>query len=151
MRDLNPCLQCFFCFAALPPMFVKLSLHTTSTPSEPLTQTSGQDGGIGRYPLPPPTTQRRTTTNLKTKTTRTARKSNCMEVQQPRIKEETFIQTSRRSGDGQPGWRGLTARWQLADQVVPHLCAGKQGGTTGERERPRNPGLQCRKRKPQNL
>ena len=32
-------------------------------------------------------------------------------------KEETFIQTSRRGGDGQPGLRGLTARWRLADPV----------------------------------
>ena len=29
--------------------------------------TSGQDGGIGRYTVPPRTTKRRTTTNLKTK------------------------------------------------------------------------------------
>ena len=28
---------------------------------------SGQDGGVGRYTLPPHTTKRRTTTNLKTK------------------------------------------------------------------------------------
>ena len=26
-------------------------------------------------------------------------------------KEETFIQTGRRGGDGQPGWRGLAAMW----------------------------------------
>ena len=37
-------------------------------------------------------------------------------------KEETFIQTSRRGGDGQLGWRGLTAkwpdpeRWQIVEQ-----------------------------------
>ena len=30
-------------------------------------ETSGQNGGIGRYTLPPRTTKRRTTTNLKTK------------------------------------------------------------------------------------
>ena len=29
--------------------------------------TSGQDGGVGRYTVPPHTTKRRTTTNLKTK------------------------------------------------------------------------------------
>ena len=44
-----------------------------------------------------------------------------------------------------------TARWWLADQVVPHLHADKLGGTTGERDRPRNPGFQLRKRKPQLL
>ena len=27
------------------------------------------------------------------------------------------------------------ARWQLAEQVVPHLHAGKLGGTTGEQDR----------------
>ena len=47
-------------------------------------RTSGQDGGIGRHTVPPRTTKRRTTTNLKTKTTRTSRNSNCMEVRQPR-------------------------------------------------------------------
>ena len=26
-------------------------------------------------------------------------------------KEETFIQTGRRGGDGQAGWRGLGATW----------------------------------------
>ena len=31
------------------------------------------------------------------------------------VKEETFIQTSRRGGDQQPGWRGLMARWWLKD------------------------------------
>ena len=43
---------------------------------------SSQDGGIGRHALPPCTTIRRITTNLKQKTPRTARKSNCMEVRQ---------------------------------------------------------------------
>ena len=37
-------------------------------------QTSSQDGGIGRHTVPPRTTKRRTTTNLKTKTTRSDRK-----------------------------------------------------------------------------
>ena len=30
-------------------------------------------------------------------------------------KEETFIQTGRKGRDRQPGWRGLMARWGLAD------------------------------------
>ena len=46
--------------------------------------TSGQDADISRYTVPPHTTKRRTTTNLKTKITRTARKLNGMEVIQPR-------------------------------------------------------------------
>ena len=36
--------------------------------------TSGQDGGIGRYTLPPCTTKRRTTTNLKTKNNQNCQK-----------------------------------------------------------------------------
>ena len=32
-----------------------------------ITRTSGQDGGVGGYIVPPRTTKRRTTTNLKTK------------------------------------------------------------------------------------
>ena len=46
--------------------------------------TSSQDGGVGRHTVPPHTTKR-TATNLKTKKNpRTARKSNCVEVRQPR-------------------------------------------------------------------
>ena len=43
------------------------------------------------------------------------------------------------------------ARQQLEDQALPHLCAYKLGGTTGEQDRLCNPGLQHRKRKFQNL
>ena len=43
-------------------------------------ETSGQDGGVGMYTLPPCTTNRRTTTFKNKETTRTARKPNCMEV-----------------------------------------------------------------------
>ena len=52
---------------------------------------------------------------LKQKITRTARKSNSMEADNQGIKEETFIQTDRRGGYGQPGWRGLTARRRLEE------------------------------------
>ena len=34
------------------------------------------------------------------------------------------------------------ARWRLAEPAVPHLCADKPGGTTGEQDRPHNPGSQ---------
>ena len=34
-----------------------------------------------------------------------------------RVKEETFIQTSRRGGNGHLGQRGLAASWQLEDCV----------------------------------
>ena len=54
-------------------------------------------------------------------------------------KGETFIQTSGRGRDGQPGQRGLVARqwladqvrWWLAEQAVPHFHADKLGGRTG--------------------
>ena len=39
-----------------------------------------------------------------------------MEVQYQGVKEETFIQTGRRGGNGQLVWKGLAARWQLEDQ-----------------------------------
>ena len=82
-----------------------------------------------------------------------------MESKNQGDKEETFIQTGRRGGDGQPGQRGLTARqwlvdWArhwLADQAVPHLRADKPGGTTGEQDRPHNPGFQRGEIKPQSL
>ena len=74
-------------------------------------------------------------------------------------KEETFIQTGRRGGDGQPGrvrrTHGKVAaggpskvadygmgqarlqladptRWWLADPVAPHSCIDKPGGMAGE-------------------
>ena len=40
----------------------------------PETVTSSQDGGIGRYTLPPRTTKRRKTTNLKTKNNQNCQK-----------------------------------------------------------------------------
>ena len=61
---------------------------------------------------------------------------------------------SKRTARGK-GWarRQLAdqARWRLAEWVVPHLHADKPVGTTGERDRPHNPGFQCGKRKPETL
>ena len=70
-------------------------------------KSSGQDGDMGRYASLPLTTKRSTTTNLKTKEqpewpeNQTVRKPNNQVV-----KKETFIQTARRGGDCQLGWRG---------------------------------------------
>ena len=61
-----------------------------------------QDGGIGRHTAPPCTT-------------RTERKSNGKEVRHQGNKKQTFIQTGRRGGDGQPGWKGLTLAWRDRD------------------------------------
>ena len=41
------------------------------------------------------------------------------------------------------------ARQRLLELAVPHLCVHKPGGTTGEKDRPSNPGLQCWKITPQ--
>ena len=49
------------------------------------------------------------------------------------------------------GWKTRQVRQWLADQAVPHLHADKPGGTTGERDRPHNPGFQHGEIKPQNL
>ena len=39
------------------------------------------------------------------------------------MKEETFIQTDRRGGDGQLGQKRLVARWWLGDQRRQyHIC-----------------------------
>ena len=78
--------------------------------------------------MPPHTTKRRTTTIYKEKTTRTDRKSNCMEVGQPELTEkhssrpvggaETGSWAERTRGKaaaGGPGW----ARQQLVEQAVP--------------------------------
>ena len=105
---------------------------------------------LGRYTLPPCTTKRRTTTNLKTTPNQNCQKIELYKVQQG-VKEETFIQTGRRDRDRQLGQRGHIARQQLEDQVVPHLCADKAGGTIREQDRPCNPGFQCGEIKPQNL
>ena len=49
------------------------------------------------------------------------------------------------------GWLVDQARWLLAEQEIPHLNADKLGGTTGERHRPCNPGLQHWEIKPIKL
>ena len=112
-----------------------------------------QDGGVGRHTVPPPTT-------------RTDRKSNGKEARHQGNKKLTFIQTSRRGGDGQLGRRGLLLPWQdwdwrsvgrtgqavwtLADPAAPHSLTDKP--TNGrEGSRPRNPGLQHGEIKPQTF
>ena len=72
---------------------------------------SGQDGGIGRYNLLPRTTKRRITTNLKAKNNQ-----NCQTVWKTHnqgVKEETFIWSGRRGGDGQLGQRGYVTRQRV--------------------------------------
>ena len=137
---------------------------------------SGQDGGVGRHTVPPykpkeGQQQFKNKKQLELTENRIARKSD-----NQGDKEETFIQTGRRGGDGQQGQGGLTVgglaagepsemvdcgtgqamrqladptRWWLADSVAPHAHIDKPGGMAGEQNRPRNPGLQHREIKPQ--
>ena len=48
-------------------------------------------------------------------------------------------------------WRTRWVRQWLVDEAVPHLCVDKLGGTTGEQNRPCNPGFHHGEIKPQNL
>ena len=49
-------------------------------------------------------------------------------------KEKTFIQTSRRGGEGQLGWRGLTAILRLADPTAPHSHIDKPDERRGAKQ-----------------
>ena len=90
--------------------------------------------------MPPCTTKRRKTTNLKTKNNQNCQKIKLWKSDNQGVKEETFIQTGRKGGDGQTGWSRLATRqwlvdqvrWWLTEWVVPHLHADKLGGTTRE-------------------
>ena len=91
-----------------------------------------------------------------------------MEVDNQEVKEETFIQSGRRGGDGQPGgeesWQGSSWRTGvgkmaavglgealLAEWAVSYSSADKPGGITGEGDRPGIQGLQCSEIKPPRL
>ena len=67
--------------------------------------TSGQDGGVGRHTAQPPRpTKRRTITNLKTKKQpELTEKQTLWKSDNQGYKEETFIQTSSKGRDRQPG------------------------------------------------
>ena len=132
--------------------------ETGRLPQTVLSWTSGQDGGIGRYILPPRTTKRRTTTNLKTRNNQ-----NCQKVKlygSPTTKElkkkHSFrlvggVETGSVGRGGVARWQDRTGRWRLADLAVPHSHGDKLGRTTGEQEKPRNPGFQHGKLQPQKL
>ena len=89
-------------------------------------ESSGQDGGVGRNALPPSTTKRRVTTNLKTINNQKCQKIKLHGTNNQGVKE-TSIQTGRKGGDAQPGradpWHssrlckwggtGWTGNWRL--------------------------------------
>ena len=83
--------------------------------------TSGQDGCIGRHTVPPHTTKRRTTTNVKTKNQPELTENQTVwKPNNQGVKEETFTQTGRRGGDGQPGAEDL--------RQGGHWWTGRGGG-----------------------
>ena len=126
-----------------------------------LNQSHAEDGGVGRHTVPPRTTKRRTTTNLKTKNNK-----NCQKIElygslttkelksKHSFRLERGVETSswdRQDTCQHGGWWLGWARRQLADWVVPHLCADKLGRTSREQDRPRNPRFQCGEIIHQNL
>ena len=106
--------------------------------------------------MPSRTTKRRTITNLKTK-----HNQNWQKIElygSPTTKELKKKHSSRPVGGVEMGsWaerthgKVVTKRPGLAEWAIPYSCADKAGGTTGQQDRPCNPGLQCAEIKPQNL
>ena len=118
--------------------------------------------------MPPYIAKRRTTANLKKKqknkqTNKKNPHQNCQKIELDgslTTKElKLFIQTRRRSRDGQQRWKGLVAkqwlvdqaRWQLVEQVVLRFHAIIQEEQLGSKTNHANPGLQHGQIKPQNL
>ena len=67
-------------------------------------RTSGQNGGVGRYNLPPPTAKRRATTNLKTKSNQNSQKIEL--YGSPTTKELKTKHSSRLVGGAETGSQG---------------------------------------------
>ena len=75
-------------------------------------RTFSQDGGVGRYTLPPHTTKK--TTNLKTKNNQKCQKIELYgSLTTKELKKKQS--SNRRVGDRNSGQRGLIARQQLVD------------------------------------
>ena len=78
--------------------------------------------------MPPCTTKRTTTTNLKTKNNQNSQK--IKPYGSPTTKElKKKHSFGRRGGDGQLGQKGLPAKWQLEDWAG-EVMFGKLGGPT---------------------
>ena len=92
--------------------------------------TSGQDGGIGRYTLPPCTTRRRTTKNLKTKNNQ-----NCQKIKLyggPTTKEFKKTHSARPVGGAERGSCGEEdlqqgGGWKMG--AAEAVAGGAQGPT----------------------
>ena len=88
--------------------------------------TSGQDGGIGKYTLPPHT-NKRTTTNLKTKTNQNYQKTKL--YGSPTTKEIKKKHSSRLAGGAEMGSQGgeQGGSWRTGQggrcwRGWPHIC-----------------------------
>ena len=118
-------------------------------------RTSGQDGGVGRHTVPPCTTKRRTTTIKNKKQPELTENRTVWKSDNQGDKEEMFIQTGRRGGAARAErtcgkvMADGPREARLVERVVPHSPVDKLGGTTGEQDRPCNPGLQHGEIKPQ--
>ena len=116
--------------------------------------TSGQDGGVGSRKIHFVSSHNQKKDNNQFKNKKQPElpeNQNRSKSDNHGVKEKTFIQTGRRGRDGQLGQRRPKARWNwrtrwakqwLADWAVPHSCADKPEGTTGEQDRPHNPEFQ---------
>ena len=89
-------------------------------------------------------------------------KNNCQKIElygSPTTKELKKKHSTRLAGGAEMGsqgredmrqdgsWQAWMMRQWLADQAVSHLLVDKLGGTTGEQDRPCNPGFQCSENK----
>ena len=101
--------------------------------------------------MPPHTTKRRTTKNLKTKSNQNYPKIKLYGI--PTTKELTKKYSDRLVGGAETaaGAQRKLSKAVSGRLAVPRLWAEKPGGTTGEQDRPCKPGFQCREIKPQNL
>ena len=82
--------------------------------------TSNQDGGVGRHTVPPRTTKRRTTTNLKTKNNQNSQKIEL--YGSPTTKESKKKHSSRPVGGVETGSR--------VERTHSKAVAGRPGGPT---------------------
>ena len=102
--------------------------------------------------MPPCTSKRRTTTNLKKKNNQNFQKIEL--YGSPTTKELKKTHSSRPVGGAEMsswGAENMQQEGGWRTRVVPHLHADKPGGTTEEQDRPHNPGFQREEIKPQNL
>ena len=113
--------------------------------------TSGQDGGVSRHTVPPHTTKRRTTTKLKTKNNQ-----NCQKIQ---LYGSWITKEVKKKHSSRPLGGAEMDSW--AESTLSKEAVGGPGGPTfpqinweeqlGSKNRPCNPGFQCREIQPQSL